>query len=327
MSATDSGPERRALIRRKSEEMLRLPRGKRLQRTVSVTDIVTDSLRKALGGGLTGAAAMSVQVVTLMWMRTTVAYQYRYGSTTSEALSALWKQGGVRRFYAGVSAALLQAPLSRFGDTAANTGVMALLNANESTTDLPTGVKTLASASAATLWRITLMPLDTLKSILQVEGAGGMALLRSKLSASGPAVLYHGASGLITSAFLGHYFWYGTFNAADAWMPVPTSASGMPMTFARNATVGFMASAVADTLTNSVRVLKTFRQTSSTPVSYGDAARTIIKSDGVAGLLGRGLATRLLSNGLQAALFSAIWKALQQKYIGGDGRRRQNRSI
>ena len=39
--------------------------------------------------------------------------------TTSEALAALYAQGGIARFYQGMSAALLQAPLSRFGDTGA----------------------------------------------------------------------------------------------------------------------------------------------------------------------------------------------------------------
>lgn len=40
----------------------------------------------------------------------------------------LYKQGGIRRFYAGLPAALLHAPAARFGDTAANDGVMYLLN-------------------------------------------------------------------------------------------------------------------------------------------------------------------------------------------------------
>ena len=36
----------------------------------------------------------------------------------------LYKDGGVRRFYRGVGPALLQGPLSRFGDTAANVGLI-----------------------------------------------------------------------------------------------------------------------------------------------------------------------------------------------------------
>ena len=40
------------------------------------------------------------------------------------AAKTLWKQGGVRRFYRGLGPALAQGPLSRFSDTAANTGVL-----------------------------------------------------------------------------------------------------------------------------------------------------------------------------------------------------------
>ena len=60
-------------------------------------------------------------------------------------------------------------------------------------------------------------------------------------------------------------------------------------------------------------MLKTFRQTSEVPISYTDAARKIIAADGLSGLLGRGLATRLMSNGMQAALFSATWKYLEKR--------------
>ena len=36
--------------------------------------------------------------------------------------------GGIPRFYQGVSFAIIQNPLSRFGDTAANTGVLAIMD-------------------------------------------------------------------------------------------------------------------------------------------------------------------------------------------------------
>lgn len=48
--------------------------------------------------------------------------RYRYGTTTTQALRTLYKEGGIPRFYRGLLPALLQAPLSRFGDTAANAG-------------------------------------------------------------------------------------------------------------------------------------------------------------------------------------------------------------
>lgn len=51
---------------------------------------------------------MSTQVLTLMWLRTTINYQYRYGTGTKEALRTLYREGGVLRFYRGLGPALLQ---------------------------------------------------------------------------------------------------------------------------------------------------------------------------------------------------------------------------
>eukprot|EP00965_Chrysotila_dentata_P060210 1996369-Pleurochrysis_carterae.AAC.1 len=121
--------------------------------------VLREAAHRALGGGLTGAAAMGVQVCTLMWLRTTFYYQYRYGSSTREALAALYKQGGIRRFYQGLLPALFQGPLSRFGDTAANVGILSALDGCDATRGMPTGAKTLFSATAAAAWRVCLMPL------------------------------------------------------------------------------------------------------------------------------------------------------------------------
>ena len=83
--------------------------------------------KKALGGGIAGALAMVAQVALLMWMRTVMNYQHAKGLSTMEAMSELYAEGGVARLYQGWQAALLQAPISRFGDTAANAGMMAVL--------------------------------------------------------------------------------------------------------------------------------------------------------------------------------------------------------
>merc|ERR1719161_2617298 len=84
--------------------------------------------KKALGGGIAGALAMVLQVALLMWMRTVMNYQHANGLSTMEAISTLYAEGGLARLYQGWQAALLQAPLSRFGDTAANAGVLAVLS-------------------------------------------------------------------------------------------------------------------------------------------------------------------------------------------------------
>jgi hypothetical protein len=114
-------------------------------------------------GGTAGAVAMGANVACLMWMRTTVNYQYRNGGTFFGALSTLYADGGIPRFYRGVLPALIQGPLSRFGDTAANTGVLTLLNNVETTKDLNVGIKTACASFGAAVFRIFLMPVDTIK--------------------------------------------------------------------------------------------------------------------------------------------------------------------
>merc|ERR1719191_421216 len=82
--------------------------------------------------------------------------------------------------------------------------------------------------------------------------------------------------------------------------------------YVRNAVIGFASAAVSDTCSNSLRVLKTTVQTSLTPISYKDAANEIIEKEGLAGLFGRGLKTRILTNGVQGALFTVLWKAISE---------------
>lgn len=256
---------------------------------------------KALGGGVPGAAAMAVQVLSLMWLRTTVNYQYRYGTTTTEALKHLYKEGGVVRFYRGLGPALLQGPLSRFGDTAANAGMLALLE----DVDMPVALKTMAASGAAASFRIFLMPVDAMKTIMQVEGKGGFSKLMQKVRVGGPTVLYHGALAASAATFVGHYPWFFVYNSLNEALP---QYSELPKRLLRSAFIGFCASAVSDTCSNSIRVVKTTKQAATDPITYSQAVKLVIEKDGVLGLFGRGLKTKIVANGLQGLMFSVLWR-------------------
>ena len=81
---------------------------------------LTLAKQKALAGGISGFVAGVIQVLTLMWLRTTVNYQYRYGLSMTTAIRELYRQGGINRFYRGLPYAIIQGPLARFGGIAAN---------------------------------------------------------------------------------------------------------------------------------------------------------------------------------------------------------------
>lgn len=227
------------------------------------------------------------------------------------ALKTLYKEGGVVRFYRGLAPALVQGPMSRFGDTAANAGAMSLLDAYEQTRSLPVMVKTGFASTAAAAFRIALMPVDTVKTIMQVEGKDGLRILGGKMRAHGPSALFHGALAASAATLVGHYPWFATYNYLQEVVP-RYSDTGRKL--ARNAAIGFVASAVSDTASNSIRVIKTYRQTHAERISYGQAIRDVVAVEGVAGLMGRGLKTRLIANGLQGAVFSVGWRYFQDLY-------------
>ena len=54
------------------------------------------------------------------------------------------------------------------------------MNNHPALVDLPVQVKTIGASAAAASVRVCLMPIDALKTTLQVEGSGGLALLRAK---------------------------------------------------------------------------------------------------------------------------------------------------
>ena len=263
-------------------------------------------LADALASGIPGMAAMSVQVLSLMWLRTTVNYQYRYGTSTMTALRTLYKDGGIPRFYKGVGPALVQGPLSRFGDTAANAGALSLLE----NFDLPIWLKTVAASSAAASFRLFLMPIDTVKTTLQVEGS--INGLKSKIKRQGIPVLYHGSLAASAATFAGHYPWFTTYNYLNIKIPEPKDSFTQKLL--RSAFIGFCASLVSDCCANSLRVIKTTRQTSNESLGYIAVVQMIVRQEGIMGLLGRGLATKIVTNGIQGLMFSVAWKLAQEQY-------------
>jgi hypothetical protein len=108
-------------------------------------------------------------------------YQYRYGTGLRDAAQTLLDDGGWTRYYQGLGAALIQGPVARFGDTAANAGVLALLESNKYLRELTSLLKTAFASLAAAAFRILLTPIDTVKTTLQTQGRNGIRILKDRV--------------------------------------------------------------------------------------------------------------------------------------------------
>ena len=282
----------------------------RSSRELTTYEVLHKASGAAFRGGIAGASAQAINVMALMWMRTVMNYQYRYSGGFVEVFGKLYKDGGVPRLYRGLVPALMQAPLSRFGDTAANVGVLALLDSKAETRDLPVGVKTAIASSGAACFRLFLMPIDAWKTTKQVEGQAGLNLLVQKVRVHGISKLWHGSLGAMSATWVGHFPWFFTNNYLTKTLPQFQFEHGK---YVRNALIGFCSSVVSDSISNSLRVVKTTKQTSTDPVTYPQAVRNIVAKDGYIGLFGRGLKTRIATNGMQGMIFSVGWRAIQEE--------------
>jgi len=310
-------------------------------KTLTMNQILIKAGKRGLGGGLPGAIAGVVQVTTLMWLRTIINYQCRYGTTFRQAFATLFHDGGIPRFYRGLSFALVQAPMSRFVATAANDGVEALLAALEFTKDWGPGRTTFVASIVVGTWRMLLMPIDTCKTVLQVDSAEGFRQLMRRVKAGKIGVLYQGAVAYAISAIVSHYPWFAVYNYLSK---SETVKSLIPRQLVRNGVIAMVASFISDVVVNSIRVIKTTKQAMGAKhaVSYTEAINMVLAADGwqvnllklsmschvlcvlvdslpsplykiSQGLFGRGLRTRLLSNALQSIVFTVIWRGLAER--------------
>jgi hypothetical protein len=175
---------------------------------------------------------------------------------------------------------------------------------------MPVATQTAFASLGGASWRIMLTPVDTFKTTLQVQGAAALSLLKDKVKAGGVGVLYGGAAANFAANWVGNYPWFVTFNYLQANVPKYDGVKQL----ARNAVIGMCASFVSDCVSNSLRVVKTIKQTNADAnLGYIGAVKGVIKTDGLAGLFGRGLKTRLITNIAQSMVFSVAWKSIEQK--------------
>jgi Mitochondrial carrier protein len=80
----------------------------------------------------------------------------------------------------------------------------------------------------------------------------------------------------------------------------------------RRALIGFCSSAISDTCSNSIRVVKVYKQSHPDQLSYPQVVQRVLAESGMTGLFFRGLETKILANGLQGILFSILWKQFEE---------------
>jgi hypothetical protein len=291
---------------------------------VATDETLAAGMLQAAREGIASAQAMVFNIFCLMWLRTVMNHQYRHGGSTLATFATLWREGGVPRFYSGLTAALIQGPMSRGVAAAANFATIALLAQSPITAELPTFVKTTLSSIGVALFRLICYPLDTIKTMSQVEGAGALSSLREKVKTHGYGALWHGASFSVLSIVIRHIIWYvvaptdcslialtRTCIRFSCYNYLQASLIGVSVHESlTNAAVGAVSAVVTNILSNPLTVIKTYRQTNVKTTSYSQIIDELMAESGWLGLFASGLTTRIWVDVLNSAVFTVVWRWL-----------------
>ena len=88
----------------------------------------------------------------------------------------------------------------------------------------------------------------------------------------------------------------------------------------RRAFIGLCSSFVSDCISNGIRVIKTYKQTSDVPITYVEAILELFhQSNNGLSFLYRGLELKLVCNCLSGILFSILWKLFMERMNDNDG--------
>ena len=260
-----------------------------------------ESSNKALK---TGATSGIIQVSSLLWLRTINNYQYRYGTDIRTTFKTLYNNGGILRFYRGYIPSLIVASNCKFAEL---NGYYYSKHSNFTQNEQLLFISTISS-----LTKLSLIPLDTLDVVLQVEGKKGVTMLKKKIKSNGYNVLYYGATPWILNNFIGTYVWFNIHNYLDSKYKA-NYTSGIEFNI-KNGLIGLSSSLASDILTNPLRILKINKQSNPIAVSYMTTIKDIYTNQNYREFFLRGLKTRMLIHGIQNVGFVIVWKNLEKYF-------------
>lgn len=129
--------------------------------------------------------------------------------------------------------------------------------------NFPIFVQTSLGSILAGFWRLSTLPVDAWKTSKQVYGTDGLKMLLKKFQTNGISTFYQGGIASASATVVGHYPWFVTNNYLDFYIPKYDWGTDRAKALIRSAFIGFCCTMVSDTISNSIRVIKTVKQTAA----------------------------------------------------------------
>ena len=138
-----------------------------------------------------GFLAGGLQTGCLIWLRTINKYQYYHGLPLHTSVKNLYKEENIRRFFRGITPAMLDNSMCRFGDAYIYSHIKRKYN------DFTIFKQSMLIAVLNTPHKISLTPLDTIANNYHVFGKNGKNEIKSKIKKNGAKVLFNGGGTIM----------------------------------------------------------------------------------------------------------------------------------
>ena len=250
--------------------------------------------------------AGGLQTSTTYPLKTTIKYQYFTCDNMLTSFINLKNNKDTSRFYRGILASCLKSCLGRMGETS----VYTYFNNKE---NLSHSEKTSLIALTSTGWKSLLIPLDTMGNMYQVRRKLGKEIIKNKIKNEGLIrTFYSGGTLYLSNMFIGSYIWFNFYMIFNNNLPKIKNDD------LRNASIGFSCTLISDLNLNPIKIVKTYKQSSTKYITYIDIFKEIVQSKGIGNYLGREMGTRLLLNCLNSSIYVVLWKRFEKIFKSSD---------
>ena len=234
--------------------------------------------------------------------KTIIKYQYVNGTPILNTFNILSKSKDYFRLFRGIIPNCFKYSLGRMGEA----GIYTYYNdINNNTINIIDNSKL---SGIIALWKINLMPLDTISNIYQINGTKGFNILKTKIKNYGFNTLYYGSYPHLLILYTHSFIWYGIFNKLENILVNNNLNSNL-----NYCVLGFTSSAVTDFIINPIKIVKVYKQTNNSKITYQQCLKELMKNNKY-NFIYRGLGLKIIINGINSSLYVFLWKNIEKKF-------------
>lgn len=250
--------------------------------------------------------------------KTIIKYQYVNGSSLAFTLTKMVYNEDKLRLFRGISPNIIKYSVGKMGEASIYTYFKNIDKDNNEISKLS------MTSLYITLWRINLMPFDTMSNTLQVHGQEGYQIIKRRIRSFGIGTLYSGTViyGLIN--YINCFTWFGIYNTMNNLLDNDINGNILrndkngniinANNDIKNGIIGFTSTLGSDIINNPFRVIKTYKQSYDTRISYTDSFNYIIKEGGYKNLFIRGFGVKTFLNCITSSFYVIMWKRLEDYF-------------